>query len=193
MKKRVEQVINEQIYNLEQLKKNNYSDTIIEISNKIVDTIRNGGKILIAGNGGSSADAQHFAAEMVGRFVCERKGYPAIALTTDSAIITAIANDYEYNQIFARQVEALGNTKDIFIGISTSGNSKNIIEAIKKAKEKEIYTIGLIGKDGGLMKEMCDSNILFNYKETARIQEHHLMTYHLICEYVEKELIKNNK
>lgn len=190
MKERILNVINEQIDNLEKLKENDYTDKLINISKLIIESEKNGGKILIAGNGGSAADAQHFAAEIVGRFVLERKGYPAIALTTDTSILTAIANDYSYDDIFSRQIEALGNKGDVFIGISTSGNSSNIIKAIHKAKEKGLVVIGLTGKTGGKMKELCDECLIFNYKETARIQEHHLMSYHLICEFVEKELSK---
>lgn len=189
MKNRINSIIEEQIKNLEKLKTNNYSTELETIINKISDLMKSGGKILIAGNGGSAADAQHFAAEIVGRFVMERKGYPAIALTTDSSILTAIANDYNFDDVFSRQVEALGEQNDIFIGISTSGNSKNIINAVNKAKEMGIYTIGLTGKDGGMMKEICDDSIIFPYHETARIQEHHLMTYHIICEMLEKELV----
>lgn len=188
MKNRIESVIDEQISNLTKLKTNGYIEEIIEISHIIVESMKKGGKVLIAGNGGSAADAQHFAAEIVGRFVLERKGYPAIALTTDSSILTAVGNDYDYNEIFSRQVEALGNKNDIFIGISTSGNSKNIVNAIQKSKELGLTTIGLTGKTGGIMKEICDKVVVFNYEETARIQEHHLMTYHLLCEFIEKEL-----
>ncbi len=188
MKDRINNVIDEQINNLNNLKKGDYIETLIKISESIVKCIKNGGKILIAGNGGSAADAQHFAAEIIGRFVLERKGYPAIALTTDTSIITSIGNDYGYDYIFARQIEGLGNKNDIFIGISTSGNSKNIIEAIKTAKEKGLTIISLTGKDGGQIKELSDICLNLSYKETARVQEHHLMSYHLICEFVEKEL-----
>lgn len=188
MKEKINQVLTEQITNLKALQQSNYTEQMINIKDIIVNSIKNEGKILIAGNGGSAADAQHFAAEIVGRFMLERKGYPAIALTTDTSILTAVGNDYGYDTIFSRQVEALGKKNDVFIGISTSGNSKNIIEAIKKAKEKGLVVIGLAGKDGGLMKDMCDECLVFNYKETARIQEHHLMSYHLICEFIEADL-----
>lgn len=115
----------------------------------------------------------------------ERKALPAIALTTDSSVLTCMGNDYGFDDIFDRQVEALGKENDIFFGISTSGNSKNIIKAVLKAKEKGLTTIGLLGKDGGKLKDICDYNITMPYKETARIQEHHIMTIHLICEFVE--------
>ena len=190
MKERINTIIEEQINNLSNLKENGYIETVEKISNMIIESIKNGGKVLIAGNGGSAADAQHFAAELVGRFVLEREGYPAIALTTDTSILTAIGNDYGYEYVFSRQVEALGKTGDVFVGISTSGNSKNIIEAIKKAKERGMHTIGLTGMTGGIMKEMCDECLVLDYKETSRIQEHHLMTYHMICEFAELELKK---
>lgn len=188
MKDRIQSVIEEQIQNLEQLRFGDYALKVEQISNEIVNSIKKGGKLLIAGNGGSAADAQHFAAEIVGRFVQERKGYPAIALTTDTSILTAIGNDYGYDMIFSRQIEALGNNGDVFIGISTSGNSVNIIKAIEVAKSKGLKIIGLTGKDGGKMKDICDLCLVFNYKETARVQEHHLMSYHLICEFVEAGL-----
>lgn len=188
MKERITSVLTEQKNNIEQLMNSDYTDRLERVVNKIVNSIIKGGKILIAGNGGSAADAQHFAAEIVGRFVLERKGYPAIALTTDTSILTAVGNDYGYDSVFSRQVEALGNKNDIFIGISTSGNSKNIVNAIGKAKAIGMCTIGMTGRDGGKMKELCDELMNFNYSETARVQEHHLMTYHLICEFVEKQL-----
>ena len=188
MNERIQKVLDEQINNLNNLKDNDYCNVIEEIVNMITTSMKNGGKILIAGNGGSAADAQHFAAEIVGRFVLERKGYPAIALTTDTSILTAVGNDYGYETIFSRQVEGLGNEGDVFIGISTSGNSKNVIEAIKVAKEKGLKVVGLTGKDGGKMKDLCDVSLVLNYSETARVQEHHLMSYHLICEFVEKEM-----
>lgn len=188
MKERIIEVIDEQRKNLEDLRKGDYPEQLEKAVDMIVESMKNGGKILIAGNGGSAADSQHIAAEIVGRFVLERKGYPAIALTTDTSNLTAIGNDYGYDVVFSRQVEALGNPGDIFIGISTSGNSQNIINAIEVAKEKGLKIIGLTGRDGGKMKDMCDICLNFNYKETARVQEHHMMTYHLICEAVEKQL-----
>ena len=188
MEERINNVIEEQITNLKNLKENGYIDTMKEIISLITKQMKKGKKLLIAGNGGSAADSQHFAAEIVGRFVMERKGYPAIALTTDTSILTAVGNAYGFDTIFSRQVEALGNKGDVFIGISTSGNSKNIIEAIKTAKKQGLKVVGLTGQDGGKMKDMCDVCLVLNYSETARVQEHHLMSYHLICECVEKEL-----
>ncbi|ABR55988.1 phosphoheptose isomerase [Methanococcus aeolicus Nankai-3] len=156
----------------------------------IKNSLKNGNKILICGNGGSAADAQHFAAEIVGRFKLERRGFPAIALTTDTSILTAIGNDYGFEKIFERQVESLGNDGDILVGISTSGNSENVIKAIEKAKEMGLYTIALLGKDGGKLKDCADLSLIVNSNNTPRIQECHLTIYHVICEEVEKELVK---
>ncbi|CAB3289303.1 putative phosphoheptose isomerase [Methanocaldococcus lauensis] len=158
----------------------------IEIISK---ALKNGNKILICGNGGSAADSQHFAAEIVGRFKLERKGLPAIALTTDTSILTAIGNDYGFEKIFERQVEALGKKGDVLIGISTSGNSENVIRAVNKAKEMGIYTIGLLGKGGGKLKDIVDLALIVPSNDTARIQECHLTIYHVICEEVEKKLM----
>lgn len=155
----------------------------------IKDCFASGNKILIAGNGGSAADAQHFAAEIVGRYKKERKGYPAIALTTDTSIITAWSNDYGFNSLFSRQIEALGKKGDVFIGISTSGNSQNIIEAVTMAKEIGLKTICLLGKDGGKLKGMADISIIVSSDNTPRIQEIHIMLIHIICEEVEKYFI----
>ena len=193
MKERINEVINEQIKNLEDLRNSDYADNLEKITQVIVKSLKKGGKVLIAGNGGSAADSQHISAELIGRFMKERKALPAIALTTDSSILTCMGNDYGYDAIFKRQVEGLGNKGDIFIGISTSGNSKNIVEAAEEANKKGLITIGLLGKDGGKLKEMCDYNITFPYKETARIQEHHIMTYHMMCEFIENEMMDNNE
>lgn len=190
MNERIINVIDEQINNLQKLKDGNYAEDLINIVNVITKSIKNGGKVLIAGNGGSASDSQHIAGELIGRFMKERKAIPAIALTADTAILTCMGNDYGYDSIFARQVEGLGNKGDIFIGISTSGNSKNVIEAVNKAKEIGLITIGLLGKDGGKLKGICDYNITFPYNETARIQEHHVMTYHLLCEFIEDNMLE---
>ena len=154
----------------------------------IYNALKDGNKILICGNGGSAADSQHFAAEIVGRFKLERKGMPAIALTTDTSILTAIGNDYGFDRIFERQIEALGKEGDVLVGISTSGNSENVIKAVNKAKEMGIYTIGLLGKSGGKLKDIVDLALIVPSNDTARIQECHLTIYHVICEEVEKRL-----
>ena len=191
MEERINSVLEEQIANLENLKNNGYKENLINVVNIITNCMKNGGKVLICGNGGSAADSQHFAAELVGRFKLERKGLPAIALSTDTSVLTCMGNDYGYDSIFSRQVEALGNKGDVLIGFSTSGNSNNVITAIEGGKKKGLTTIGFLGKDGGKLKDMVDVDLTFNYSETARTQEHHLMTYHLICEFVEKEMKDN--
>jgi len=154
--------------------------------NLIIVSLRAGGKLLIFGNGGSAADSQHIAAELVGRFKKERKALAAVALTTNSSIMTAIANDYGYDVTFARQVEALGRPGDVALGISTSGNSRNVIEALNMARAIGMKTIGLAGKDGGKMKGLCDVSIVAPSNDTARIQESHITVGHIICELVEE-------
>lgn len=152
----------------------------------IVDAFNGGNKLLIAGNGGSAADAQHFAAELAGRFVTERKGLPAIALTTNSSNLTAIANDFGYDEIFVRQLEAFGKPGDVFFGISTSGNSVNIIKAMKWARENGIRTIGLLGRDGGEAKINSDILIIVPSGNTQNIQEAHIMIIHIICAIIDE-------
>lgn len=158
------------------------------LSEEIIKAIRNGNKLVICGNGGSASDALHFAGEIVGRFQRERTAWPAVVLNADVATMTAIANDYGYSEIFARQAEAHIKSGDIFVGISTSGNSENILQAAKVAKEKGAITAGFLGKDGGKMKEVSDYSIVVSSDNTARIQECHIMMVHIICEVVEKKL-----
>lgn len=163
-------------------------EKIIHYSNKMSNALENNGKIFFCGNGGSSSDSQHLAAEFTGRFKKDRKPLPAIALNADTAAITCIANDFGYDQVFSRQLEALGNSSDILIAISTSGNSPNVINAVKKSKEKNIYSIGLIGKDGGKLLNLCDSCITVKSNDTARIQEAHIFIGHILCTLIEKKL-----
>ncbi len=162
-----------------------YSEAILNLGILIAKRLNMGNKVLICGNGGSAADAQHFAAEIVGRFEKERKGYPAIALTTDTSALTAIGNDYGFEHIFSRQVEALGKKGDILIGISTSGNSQNVIKAVEVAKGIGIFTVGFLGKDGGKLKEIVDTAFIVNHQKTARIQEVHLTLEHAICNIID--------
>ena len=152
------------------------------------ETISSGGKILLCGNGGSASDCQHIAAELTGRFLKERRPLPAIALTTDTSALTAIANDYGYAQVFSRQLEALANPCDTLIAISTSGNSENVIGAVNLAKSKALRVIGLLGRDGGRLKELCDISIVVPSDSTPRIQEAHILIGHTICEGIEKGL-----
>ena len=149
--------------------------------------IKDGHKILFCGNGGSAADSQHLAAEFVGRFVKERQGLPAIALTTDTSILTAIGNDYGYDKVFVRQVEALAQAGDVLVGISTSGNSANVVEAIELAKAKGVYCVGMTAAGGGKMATLCDECIAVPAKITARAQEMHILIGHILCELVDGE------
>ena len=163
-------------------------ELIKEVSSKCTEVYKNGNKTLIAGNGGSAADAQHIAGEFVSKFYFDRPGIPSIALTTDTSIITAIGNDYGYEKLFARQIQANGAEGDMFIGISTSGNSANVVEALKECKEKGIITVGLTGEKGGKMAELCDYCIKVPSNETPRIQESHILIGHIICAVVEEAI-----
>ena len=154
----------------------------------LIETYKNGGKVFLAGNGGSAADSQHIATELVSKFFKERKPLNAMALTTNTSAITAIGNDYGYEYVFSRQLEAYSKKGDIFVAISTSGNSENIIEALKKAKDLGLKTIGFAGKNGGKMESFCDLIIKVPSTVTPTIQESHIMIGHLICAVVEKEL-----
>ena len=158
---------------------------ISEVGIKMQNCIKNGGKILIMGNGGSAADSQHIAAEIVGRFKKERKGMPAIALTTDTSILTSVGNDYGYDYIFARQIEALCRPEDLVIGITTSGNSANVVRAMQAAKEIGATTVGLTGGSGGQLTAICDVNLVMPSSVTARIQEAHIFVGHSLCEILE--------
>lgn len=165
-----------------------YSETILETAHVITDSLKSGGKLMVCGNGGSAADSQHFAAEFVGRYLRERSPIAAIALTTDTSILTAVGNDYSYDDIFKKQVEALGAKNDVFVGLSTSGNSENVLRAIKVAKEKGIPTIGLVGKDGGEIAKNVDHAIIVPSKWSGRIQEGHITIIHIWCDLVESAL-----
>ena len=167
------------------------SGKIEESINEIIKCFKRGNKVIIFGNGGSAADAQHIVAEFIGRFQKERKSLPAISLTTDSSIITSLANDYSYDIVFSRQCESLVSKGDIVIGISTSGKSKNVEEGIKTAKKKGAITIGLLGGDGGTIKNIVDISIVVPSTNTARIQEVHRVIYHIICDVVENESTKD--
>jgi D-sedoheptulose 7-phosphate isomerase len=163
--------------------------TQIEAAVKIcVRSLKNSGKILIMGNGGSAADAQHIAAELIGRYKIERAGLPAIALTTDTSAMTAIANDYGFIYLFDRQVKALAQEGDVVIGISTGGTSANIVNALISANDIGCKTIGFSGKDGGEFNKICDVNLLVNSHDTPRIQEMHILIGHTICHLIEQEL-----
>ena len=165
----------------------------IEVAARLcIDCLNNGNKILIFGNGGSAADAQHIAAEIVGRYKVERKGLPAIALTTDTSAITAIANDFGYTHVFDRQIEALAHKGDVLIGISTSGSSVNVINALKRAKDLGCKSIGLSGKDGGKFNNLCDVNIVVPAEDIPRIQEMHILIGHTICHLIDQAFKDSN-
>lgn len=166
----------------------NESRNIEKATHAIISCFKKGKKVLVFGNGGSAADAQHIAGELVGKFKLERKGLPVIALTTDSSILTSISNDVDYSRVFERQVEALAKEGDVLIGISTSGMSKNIIGALKKGKEIGCVNISLTGNSGGEVGQVSEININSPSKNTPRIQECHILAYHTICELVEKEM-----
>jgi len=162
--------------------------TVSELADGIVDCVRHGGKLVICGNGGSASDALHFAGEIVGRFVKERKAWPAVVLNADVATMTAIANDYGYEEVFARQAEGHLKPEDIFIGISTSGNSENVYRALLKAKEIGAKTACLVGKDGGKIGREADYPIIVPCNVTARVQECHINIIHILCEISEAQL-----
>ncbi|NVN89192.1 MAG: D-sedoheptulose 7-phosphate isomerase [Desulfuromonadales bacterium] len=161
---------------------------IADLSARLVATFKNNGKLLVMGNGGSAADAQHFAAEIVGRFKMERRALPAISLSTDTSILTAVGNDYGFESIFSRQVEALACSNDTVIGISTSGNSPNVLKALELARQRGCQTVALLGKDGGCIKNACDLALVVPSSDTPRIQEGHITIIHIVCDLVEKAL-----
>lgn len=154
----------------------------------MAEAVTDGRKVLLCGNGGSAADAQHIAAELVGRFMTNRRGLPSIALTTDTSILTAVSNDYGYDHVFERQVEALGGKGDLLIGISTSGNSPNVERALVKARQMGIVTIGLLGRDGGRCLDLCDYAFVVPHTESARIQEIHITLGHILCGIVDNHI-----
>jgi D-sedoheptulose 7-phosphate isomerase len=163
------------------------SEDIVDCAQLCIDCLKNGGKILLFGNGGSASDAQHIAAELVGRYKTERRGLSAIAITTDTSIITSIGNDFGYNKIFSRQVEAIANEGDLLIGISTSGKSANVINALKLAKKIKCTSIGMSGRDGGEMNKICNINLVISSDDTARIQEMHILIGHIICNLIDQK------
>ena len=176
-----------------QIKENLLKSQVANIemaARSIIKSLRLGGKVLVFGNGGSAADSQHMAAELVGRFMKERRPLPAIALTVNTSILTAVGNDYGYDAIFARQVSALGKKGDVAIGISTSGNSLNVLNAVKEAKSMDISTISLTGRDGGRLDKISDISINVATKDTPRAQESHITIIHILCDLIEIELFK---
>jgi D-sedoheptulose 7-phosphate isomerase len=181
-------IINESINAKNLLCDKKYIDTIRNMASQIIDALKKGGKIMVFGNGGSAADAQHMVCELVGRFKKERKGIPAISLAVNTSNLTAIANDYSYDESFKRQIEALGSKNDIAFAISTSGNAKNVIEAVKKAKEIGIKVIALSGKAGGELSKCADMSLIVPSNNTPRIQESHILIIHILCEIIENNI-----
>ncbi|MGC9145309.1 MAG: D-sedoheptulose-7-phosphate isomerase [Nitrososphaeria archaeon] len=173
-----------------QLAESEESEKIVRIAEAISEALKRGNKVILFGNGGSAADAQHIACEFVGRFMKERKSLPAISLTTNTSCLTAIANDYSYDVVFERQVEAFAKQGDVVIGISTSGKSKSVIKGIIKAKELGAFTVGLTGRGGGELAKVADVCVRVPSDETPRIQEAHITIGHIISEIVEDELFK---
>jgi len=165
-------------------------DVLEAIARAMTATLRAGGKILWCGNGGSAGDSQHLAAEIVGRFRRERRGLPSMALTTDTSILTSVANDYGYEAVFSRQVEALGVPGDLLVGISTSGNSPNVVAALQAARNQELVTVAFTGAGGGRMAPLADHLFAIASRDTARIQEAHMLAGHMICDWVELDCLQ---
>ncbi|EPR35677.1 Phosphoheptose isomerase [Alkalidesulfovibrio alkalitolerans DSM 16529] len=162
-----------------------YGQAVVDVARLMAVSLARGGKLLFCGNGGSAADAQHLAAEFVNRFELERPPLPALALTTDTSILTAVGNDYGFEQVFQKQVQALGHKGDVLVAISTSGNSENVVLALRAAREKEMVTIGLTGQGGGEMAQMCDCLLAVPHKRTCLVQEIHITVGHMVCDLVD--------
>lgn len=163
-----------------------------QVAERILKALQAGGKIFWMGNGGSAADAQHMAAELIGRFKHERKALPSIALSTDTSILTCLSNDYDFNVVFSRQLEALCGAHDVVIGLSTSGNSENVLRGIAVAKQRGAYTVGFTGHQGGKLKDLVHTCFIVPSKTTARIQEGHALLCHTLCEYIEQAICEND-
>ena len=187
MREKIKDILSESIQVKEELLRSKLSD-IVGIAEILIDCLKNKGKIMFFGNGGSASDSQHLAAELVGRFKKERPALAAIALTTNTSIITALANDYSYEIIFARQIEALGSKNDVAVGISTSGRAKNVAAGLKQAKKMDLKTIALTGGDGGESVKIADASLVIPSSVTARIQEAHITVGHILCELIEQEI-----
>jgi D-sedoheptulose 7-phosphate isomerase len=194
--KRFEEVARNQLHASAEVKRKIADEIlpkILQAGFEIATRLKKGGTLFLCGNGGSAADSQHLAAELVSRLRMERAAIPALALTTDTSVLTAMANDYDYTQTFSRQVEAFGKNGDVLLGISTSGNSANVVEAMKMAREKGLYRIGLLGKDGGPLKNFVDTAVVVPSSDTQRIQEGHITIGHILCDIVEQYLFGQPK
>jgi D-sedoheptulose 7-phosphate isomerase len=189
MKEEIRAIINESIAVKEKLLEDALIIPIVELAKSVISCLKKGGKIILLGNGGSAADAQHIAAELIGRFIKERRALAAIALSCNSSNLTSISNDYNFKQVFARQIEGLGKSKDLAIGISTSGNSPNVTAGISCAKALGMRTAALTGKAGNKLAGIVDISVCVPSKDTARIQEAHITIGHIICELTEKAFL----
>lgn len=191
MKEKIrEQIVESAELKMKLIQEQGVVEQIEKASREIINAFRSGNKLLVAGNGGSAADAQHIAAEFVNKFNFDRPGLPAIALTTDSSILTSVGNDTSFNTVFSRQISALAKAGDIFIAISTSGKSPNLLEALKEARKQKVFSVGITGGSGGLMKDLCDICIIIPGTDTPRVQEAQLLVEHIICSIVEEELFR---
>lgn len=194
MTSKIQERLNESVTTHQKIASNPaYIELLSTISDTITSSLKKGGKVLLCGNGGSAADAQHIAAEFVNRFYINRSPYAAVALTTDTSIITSIANDFSYEEIFSKQVQAIGKPGDVLIAISTSGTADNVNLAVKTANDQDITTISFTGKDGGKLKDLCNINFIVPSEDTPRIQEIHILAAHIICEIVEEDLVCTEK
>ena len=189
MQESIINLINESVRTFTNISKDQHQVVLIEnITNTILNAFKSDNKLLLCGNGGSAADAQHIAAELSGRFEIDRKPLNAEALHVNSSFVTAVANDYGYEEIYSRMVEAIGKKGDVLLALSTSGNSKNIIRAIEKANSLGLITIGFSGNDGGAMQNLCKYNLIIPSDNTARIQEAHILVGHIICKLIEQKM-----
>jgi D-sedoheptulose 7-phosphate isomerase len=184
--------ISEHLETVAKMQNDDIYNTLNGIANAIVDSVRRGGKILIAGNGGSAADAQHIAGEFIGRYLYDRRPLPAVAISTDSSVLTCVGNDYDYDDIFVRQVRALVKREDLFWGISTSGNSKNVLLAAQAAQDAGANVVAFTGGTGGKLREICPLCFVAPHNRTNRIQEAHMLAYHIVCELMEVALCPKN-
>jgi D-sedoheptulose 7-phosphate isomerase len=169
-----------------------YLSAVVKVADAMTKSLRSGNKILFFGNGGSAADAQHLAAELSGRFLKERKSLSGWALTTNTSVLTAIGNDYSFDEVFARQVQGIGSAGDVAFALTTSGNSANVLRAVNIAREKNLVTVGLTGKTGGKLRSAVDHCICIPSEQTPRIQEAHILTGHILCELIEESLFQQN-
>ena len=189
MQESIINLINESVRTFTNISKDQHQVVLIEdITNTILNAFKSDNKLLLCGNGGSAADAQHIAAELSGRFEIDRKPLNAEALHVNSSFVTAVANDYGYEEVYSRMVEAIGKNGDILLALSTSGNSKNVIRAIEKANSQGLITIGFSGNDGGAMQNLCKYNLIIPSDNTARIQEAHILVGHIICKLIEQKM-----